>query len=206
MAVSERRRQRFRYRRGKPSSPFRTAFHDERTWHRTGSFHVVRNRARAPGTTPLRRQSQRRRVYGCSSIFLRLIAAARTSPSSSSASRMSSSSVTKGGAVLSASATSSSVRTRASVDRRRCRASDSSARDDEPVSNSPDRDDPPRLAQLATDLVHRLLEAVLKAAIRRSPNLLEQLRPRHHVIRATGEEVQHHQRAPFELQHPIAQS
>src|SRR6266576_3904467 len=133
-------------------------------------------------------------------------AAVSTAPRRSSASPRSPSSLSTGGASPSASASSSSARARASVDRRRCSAPASSVLDDEPVSDPTDRLDPPRLAQLPADLVHRLLHAVLKARIRAAPHPLQQLGPRHHLAGPVGQQLEHQQRPAFELQVPVTQT
>src|SRR5207249_698395 len=79
-------------------------------------------------------------------------------------------SLSTGGGAPSALASSSSARALASVDLRRCSADANSVLVDEPVSNPTDRLDPTRLAQLAPDLVHRLLHAVLEAGIGAAPD------------------------------------
>src|SRR5207247_2394545 len=133
-------------------------------------------------------------------------AAVSTASRRSRASPRSPNSLSTGGAAPSASASSSSARARASVDRSRCRAPASSVLDDEPVSNPTDRLDPPRFAQLAADLVHRLLNAVLKARIRAAPHALQQLRPRHHLAGPIGQQLEHQQGPAFELQLPVTQT
>src|SRR4051812_15298854 len=129
-----------------------------------------------------------------------------TAPRRSSASRRSPSSLSTGGASPSAAASSSSAWALASVDRRRCNADARSVLDDEPVSNPTDRLDPPRLTQLTTDLVHRLLHAVLESGVGASPHVLQHLGPRHDLAGALGQQLKHLHRPALELEMTLAEA
>src|SRR5260370_41647250 len=103
------------------------------------------------------------------------------------------------------SASSSSAFNRARLERSRCSAAASSGLADKPVAESTNRLDPAPLLQSAPDLVRRLLDAVVEACIVRAPNLLEQLRTRHNLTWAPGEQLQHHAQPPLELHGSPAQ-
>src|SRR6185312_4234167 len=102
-----------------------------------------------------------------------------------------------------ASPSSSSAFTRASVERKRCRAAASSGLGDEPVANSTHRLYPSRLMQRAPDLIRGLFQAVLETGVGAAPHLLEELFTRHHIAFSAREQVQHRHRPPLKLQHAL---